>query len=336
MHRSGTRHHPRRGRCGAAIPAIRSSRAHPALLIPPVHIEARARPEGPPVHRPLGMLLAAAITVATIGGASAANAAPPADPSAALTKAAAGAHANASAALGGIALPSGTAAHLRTAAAAKSHVLSVDETIPVKVATKRYDLSFTSVGPKTDPTRIRLYSGPHSVQIAVRRLVRIIVHPHGAKAVTLETTTTFRRFVVMLTGLQSNPLLGKQKHFATRSDLVAALAHGLAIDSREVTVEYGAVMRLAQMSLDLSTTLLAGMQYRSQHPSAPDLSAVPTTHTTRGSGAYSGAVTLTGTTDTFSVTATNTTDDSSLTEAFGKTAVTITYTVHGVSSTVSF
>jgi hypothetical protein len=283
------------------------------------------------VHRPLGMLLAATIAFATIGGASAAQAAPASGPDA-LSGAAATTARSASAALGGIPLPVGTGAHLR-AAAAKPYVATVDETIHVKVAKKRYDIRFTSVGPKSDATRIRLYLGTHPAQIAVRRLVRITVHPHGAKATTLATTTTFRRFVVMLTGLQTEPLMGGQKHFASRASLVAALTHGLAIGSHEVTREYGAVLRLAQMSLDLTETLMTGFQYRDDHGPDADLSAVATTHTTAGSGGYAGAVTLAGTADTFTVAATNTTDDSSLTETFDEHSITTTYTVHGTTKT---
>jgi hypothetical protein len=282
------------------------------------------------------MLLAATIALSTIGGASAAQAAPAAG-HADLSGAAVAASRTASTVLGGIALPTGAGSHLR-AAAAKSPVLPVDETIHVKVAKKRYDIRFTSVGPKSDPTRIRLYFGTQPAQITVRRLVRIVVHPHGSKSITLATTTTFRRFVVMLTDLETSPLMGGQKHFASRASLVAALSHGLAIGSREVTREYGAVLRLAQMSLDLSNTLMSGFQYRDEHGVDADLSAVATTHTTAGSGGYAGAVTLAGTADAFTVSATNTTDDSALTETFDEHSISTTYTVHGktTTSTVRF
>ncbi|WP_345479777.1 hypothetical protein [Amnibacterium soli] len=282
------------------------------------------------------MLLAAAIAFATLGGASAAQAAPAAGPDA-LAGAAVAASRTASATLGGIPLPVGAAAHLRVAAA-KSAVLPVDETIHVKVAKKRYDIRFTSVGPKTDPTRIRLYAGTHPVQLSVRRLVRIVVHPHGSKATTLATTTTFRRFVVMLTDLQSTPITGEQKRFASRASLVAALSHGLAIGSRELTREYGAVLRLAQMSIDIAQTLAAGLQYRGEHGADADLSGVATTHTTAGSGGYTGSVTLAGTADAFTVAATNTTDESVLSETFGEHSISTAYTVHGktITSTVTF
>jgi hypothetical protein len=282
------------------------------------------------------MLLAATIAVATIGGASAAQAAPAAGPDA-LGGAAAAASRTASAALGGIPLPVGAASHLR-AAAAKTAVLPVDETIPVKVAKKRYDIRFTSVGPKTDPTRIRLYLGTHPLQVSVRRLVRIVVHPHGSKATTLATTTTFRRFVVMLTDLQTAPLMGEQKRFVSRASLVAALSHGLAIGSREVTREYGAVLRLAQMSLDLGQTVMAGADYAERHGVDADFSAVRTVHTVAGSGGYAGSVALTGTVEAFTVSATNTTDDSALSETLGADSLTVSYTVHGktTTSTVRF
>lgn len=281
------------------------------------------------------MLIAAAITVSTIGGASAANAATPADATAALSQAAAEAHRTASAALGGLALPTGTAAQLRTAATAKVHVESLHSSLPVKVAKHRYDIRFASVGTTASPTRITLYAGTHPVQVAVRRLVRISVYRHGAKTATLATTTTFRRFVVMLTDLESGPLMAEQKRFATRASLVAALSHGLAIGGGEVTREYGALLRLAQMSLDLSTSLVAAIQYSAKHPTATDFSGVVTTHTTRGSGAYAGSVVVSGTPTSFSGTATNTTDDSSIAETFDEHSITITYTVHGTSTTVT-
>jgi hypothetical protein len=258
------------------------------------------------------MLIAAAITVSTIGGASAANAATPADATAALSQAAAEAHRTASAALGGLALPTGTAAQLRTAATAKVHVESLHSSLPVKVAKHRYDIRFASVGTSASPTRI-----------------------HGAKTATLATTTTFRRFVVMLTDLESGPLMAEQKRFATRASLVAALSHGLAIGGGEVTREYGALLRLAQMSLDLSTSLVAAIQYSAKHPTATDFSGVVTTHTTRGSGAYAGSVVVSGTPTSFSGTATNTTDDSSIAETFDEHSITITYTVPGTSTTVT-
>jgi len=265
------------------------------------------------VHRPLRVVIAAALTLATFGGATAASAATPtADPKQ-LAHAAAEARSNASAALGGIALPGATTGRVQAAAAA-SKVQSIDETIRVKVKAKRYDLHVVSVGSKADPTRITLFVGTQRVQVPVRRLVRVTVIRHGHHQPLLATTTTFRRFVVMATGLQSNPLAFDTTRFATRSDFVAALAHGLAIDSKEVVREYGAVLRFAQMSLDIAASLLEALQQAGSDPTSVDLSTVKTVQTTAGTGGYQGSVTLAGTLQAFTATATNDTDSSVLTE----------------------
>lgn len=285
------------------------------------------------MHRPLRVAVAAALTLATFAGATAATAATPTTDPKQLAHAAAEARSNASAALGGITIPGGTTGRVQAAAAA-SKVQSIDETIRVKVKKKRYDLHVVSVGSKADPTRITLFAGTQRLQLPVRRLVRVTVVRHGHHQPLLATTTTFRRFVVMVTGLQSNPLAFDTTHFATRSDFVAALAHGLAIDSKEVVREYGAVMRFAQMSLDLSMTLVQAVQYLGENPTATDLSAVPTVHTTAGSGGYAGTVTLSGTPTSLSVSASNTTDGSTLTEAISQSSLTITYTVGGKTWTI--
>jgi hypothetical protein len=286
------------------------------------------------MHRSLGVLLAAAITVAALGGTSAASAATGPDGTTALAQAATEARQSASVALGGLALPTGSTAQLH-AAASKSSVQSIHESIRAKAGTKRYDIRVDSVGPKTHPTRITLAVGAKSVKVAVRRLVHISVRRHGAKTVTLAATTTFRRFVVMSTDLLADPLKGKQKRFATRASLVATLAHGLAIGGGEVTREYGAVLRFAQMAVDLGATLLQAMEYTAEHPDAKDLSAVPTTHTTTGSGGYAGSVTISGTPTTFTASAVNTTDDSTLTETFDQHSLTMSYTVHGTTTTTT-
>ena len=286
--------------------------------------------------RPMRVLIAAAITVSTFAGASAANAATvPSDP-ASLTHAATDARTAAGAALGGISIPSASAARLRAASAStKPLVLPLNATMTVKVHAKRYDLHVVSAGSKSDLTHIRLFLAGQSADISVRRLVRLTVTRHGYKHPLMETTTTFRRFVVMETGLESNPLLATRTHFATRSDFLAALTHGLAISSAEVTKEYGAQLRFAQMSLDLASTLLAAAEYAISDPTATDFSAVPTVQTTAGSGGYAGTVTLTGSLTDFSVTATNTTDGSSLTEAASAQSISITYTVGGKTYTFS-
>lgn len=280
------------------------------------------------MHRPLRAAVAAALTLATFGGATAASAATPDPAPKQLAQAAAAARSTASAALGGVAIPAGTAAH-RFAAASATGVESIDETLRVKVDTKRYDLHVVSVGSKAHPTRITLYVGEQPVQLAVRRTVRVTVVRHGHHQPLLATTTTFRRSVVMLAGLQSNPLAFDTARFRTRSAFVAALTHGLAIDSRTVVREYGAVLRFAQMSLDLSGTLVAAVEYLGSDPSAPDLSSVRTVHTTAGSGGYAGAVTVSGTPDALAVSAANTTDGSTLTMQLGRQSLTLTYTIGG-------
>jgi hypothetical protein len=292
------------------------------------------------VHRrPLAALVAAAITVSTFAGATAANAAPASGSPASLTGAAAQARADASAALAGLVLPS--ASRVRAAAAStNSFSLPLDTTVPVKVAAKHYDIHVVSTGAKTDRTTITLFLGGRSAQVSVRRLVRVTVLRHGYKHPLMQTTTTFKRFVVMLTGLESNPLKLTSVHFSTRSDFVAALSHGLAIDSHEVNREYGALLRFVQMALDLSSTLLQAVDYAEKNPAATDFSGATTVQTTAGSGAYAGTVTLSGAIvsgvpQSFSVSVTNTTDASALTESFDAKAITMTYTVGGRTYTQS-
>ena len=282
------------------------------------------------MSRPLRVLIAAALTVATFAGASAANASTAPGTPATLSHAAAEARTNASSALGGIVLPVTSTSRLRAASASAAHgVQSIDETLRVNVKDRKYDVHVVSVGTTADPTRIQLFLGSAGVRVSVRSLVRITVIRHGYKHSLLEVTTTFRRFVVMIPGLVGNPLTGTRAHFATRSDLVAAFGHGLALTGPQVIHEYGAILRFAQMALDLSATLLQAAEYAVQHPTATAFGTVATVQTTRGSGGYTGAVTLTGTPAAFTVTATNTTDGSSLTESFSAQSFTITYTVGG-------
>jgi hypothetical protein len=285
-------------------------------------------------RRRLGALTAAAIALSTFAGVPAANAATaPARPTS-LARAAAGAHADASAALAGLALPAASPSTMRAAAAgSKPVVLPLDTTIPVKVASWRYDIHVKSAGAKSDRTRIRLFFGTRSEQVSVGRLVRVTVLRHGHHYPLLQTTTTFKRFVVMLTGLESNPLRLTSVHFTTRSDFVAALAHGLAIDSHEVTREYGALLRFVQMALDLSATLLQAAEYAAQNPTAADFAGVTSVQTTAGSGGYTGVVTLSGSWKDFTVAVVNTTDTSNLTETFDSQAITITYTLDGKTYT---
>lgn len=285
-------------------------------------------------RRPLSALIAAALTVATIASGSAANAATPSG-TAPLTRAAAEARADASAALAGLRIPAATAGISAASASGAKLEVPLDSVVPIKVATKRYDIHIRSTGAKSDRTTIRLYLGTHEERVSIRRLVRVTVTRHGYTHPLLATTTTFRRFVVMLTGLQSSPLGFKAPHFATRSAFIAALTHGLAIDSREVTREYGALLRFAQMSLDLSASLLQAAQYLNQHPAVTDLSAAPTVQTTAGSGGYAGSVTLTGTLQAFTASVVNTTDTTSLTESVDAKAFTMTYTVGGRTYTES-
>lgn len=283
-------------------------------------------------RRPTSALIAAAIALSTVAGASAATAAPASGTPEPLSAAAAAARADASSALAGLALP--TASSRMRAAASGSTVLPLDSTIRVKVAAKKYDIDVVSTGAKSDRTSIRLYLAGRSEQVSVRRLVRVTVVRHGYQHPLLQTTTTFKRFVVMLTGLESNPLMGTSVHFATRSAFVAALSHGLAISSRDVTKEYGSLLRFVQMALDLSSTLVRAAEYAEANPTATDLSAVHTVQTTKGSGAYTGTVTLTGTIvdgtpQRFSVAVTDTTDATAISETFDDTAITITCTVGG-------
>lgn len=291
------------------------------------------------LRRPIGVLIAAAIAVSTVAGASAADAATPSASPTSLARAAAEASAEASAALAGLALPAVPVARVHAAAVLPTSVaLPLDSTIPVKVAAKRYDIHVRSTGATSDRTTITLYLGAQKEQVSVRRLVRVTVVRHGYKHPLLATTTTFKRFVVMLEGLQSTPLLGKSIHFTTRSAFVAAIAHGLAADSADVNKEYGSLLRFVQMALDLSATLVQAIEYAGQDPTATDFSAVPTVQTTKGSGAYAGTVTLSGTIvsglpTAFAVTVTNTTDASGLAVSFDAKAITVTYTVGGKTTT---
>jgi hypothetical protein len=279
------------------------------------------------VHRLLSAAVAAAVVVTGFAGATAAQAASPSPTGAA--RAAAEARADASAALGGIALPE-PGPRFHAAAAAK--VQSVHQTVAVRVAAKRYDVRAESTGPAAHPTRITLHLGPVEQQVQVRRLVRITVTRHGAHTPLLATTTTYRRYVVLQADLVANPLAASRTHFPTRTAFLAALTHGLALHSTELTREYGAVLRLAQMALDISATLLGAVAEIAADPAA-DLSAVPTVQTTTGSGGYTGTVVLTGTAAALTVTATNTTDASVLTETVAGEAVTLTYTAHGSTVT---
>lgn len=283
--------------------------------------------------RPLGVLTAAAITVAVVGGASAADAATRPAPS--LPQAAAADRANASTALAGIAVPAPSTG-VRADAAHGTPVESVHLTIPVKVRDVRYDVRADSTKEKTDPTRITLYVASQPEQIVVRRFVRLTVTRHGRTTPLLASTTSFRRFVVMLQGLEANPLTGSLTRYQTRAEMVAALTHGLAISGAEVTREYGAVLRYAQMSIDLGVTLLQAAEYLAEHPEATDFTGVPTVQTTAGSGGYTGTVALTGSPTAFTLSATNSTDGSSLTETVGPDAFSITYTVGGKTWTESF
>ena len=292
------------------------------------------------LRRPIGVLIAAAIAVSTFAGASAANAAPASGSPTSLTRAAAEARAEASAALAGLALPTVSAAHMRAAVALPTSATSIplDTTIPVKVAAKRYDIRVRSTGAKSDRTTITLFLGTQREQVSVRRLVRFTVTRHGYKHPLLQTTTTFKRFVTMLSGLESTPLVGKSIHFTTRSAFVAAISHGLSIDSAEVTKEYGSLLRFVQMALDLSATLLQAVEYAEANPTATDFSAVPVVQTTAGSGAYAGTVTLSGTIvsgapTTFAVSVTNTTDASALAVSYDAKAITVTYTLDGRTTT---
>lgn len=292
------------------------------------------------LRRPIGVLLAAAIAVSTFAGASAADAAPASADPTSLAHAAAEARAEASHALAGLALPSVAASHMRHAVAlpGRTPTIPLDSTIPVKVASKRYDIHVRTTGAKSDRTTITLYLGAQKEQVSVGRLVRVTVTRHGYTHPLLATTTTFTRFVVMLDGLQSTPLVGKDIRFTTRSGFVAAISHGLAADSAEVRKQYGELLRFVQMALDMSATLVNAIQYAAANPKATDFTAVPTVQTTRGSGAYTGTVTLTGTIASgvptaFAVAVTNTTDASALAVSFDREGITTTATVDGKTTT---
>jgi hypothetical protein len=294
------------------------------------------------LRRPIGALVAAAIAVSAFAGASAAQAAPASTDPASLTRAATEARAEASAALAGLQLPNVSTARMRHADAlsAPAPVLPLDSVIPVKVAAKHYDIHVRSTGAKSDRATITLYAGAQKEQVSVRRLVRVTVIRHGYKHPLLETTTTFKRFVVMLEGLQSTPLIGKSIHFTTRSGFVAAISHGLAADGAEVNRQYGSLVRFVQMALDMSATLMQAVDYAEKHPTATDFSAVPAVHTTLGSGAYAGTVTLAGTIASgvptaFQVAVTNTTDASALSVSFDAHGFTFSATVDGKTTTQS-